>query len=474
MRAAPPATPRPAPRWPSCTRAWPPPTATWRSSKFDPDAVRRPRPGVPRPAPRRVAGDRARARRPGAARRRPGRRLPAAGPRAVPGLVRRGARPPRAARRLRLRAARAVPRPDRAAPRRVAAPGCYVTAAVLALAPLLRAGLVEPTGIVVDAASGVSGAGRPPKPTHHVLRRRRGLHRLRPARPPPHARDRAGLAEVAGARVQVLFTPAPGADEPGHPRHLLRPARRPRRSPPTRCWTVLRASLGRRAVRGGHRRRRRRPRPRSAPTPRTSPPGATPAPAGSWPSPRSTTWSRARSGQAVQCANLVLGLPEARRPADRRGLPVSVVARRRASSAGGGAPAASRPSGDPDLSLVATADGAPGGRRRRCSPRTWWWPRRSSSAAATWRRPAAGRGRRAQQRQRQRRHRRPGRGRRRRACARWPAAELGSAPDAGAGVLDRPDRLPAAHGRARRGRPGAGRRPGLRARRTASPPPRRS
>ena len=42
----------------------------------------------------------------------------------------------------------------------VAAPGCYPTAATLALAPLVKAGLVESTGIVVDAASGVSGAGR--------------------------------------------------------------------------------------------------------------------------------------------------------------------------------------------------------------------------------------------------------------------------------------------------------------------------
>jgi N-acetyl-gamma-glutamyl-phosphate reductase len=47
----------------------------------------------------------------------------------------------------------------------VAAPGCYPTAAALALAPLVRAGAIEPHGIVVDAASGVSGAGRPPKPT---------------------------------------------------------------------------------------------------------------------------------------------------------------------------------------------------------------------------------------------------------------------------------------------------------------------
>ncbi len=43
---------------------------------------------------------------------------------------------------------------------KVAVPGCYPTSASLALAPLLRAGLVEPTGIIVDAASGVSGAGR--------------------------------------------------------------------------------------------------------------------------------------------------------------------------------------------------------------------------------------------------------------------------------------------------------------------------
>jgi N-acetyl-gamma-glutamyl-phosphate reductase len=46
----------------------------------------------------------------------------------------------------------------------VAVPGCYPTAAALALAPLVRAGLIETTGIVVDAASGVSGAGRPEKP----------------------------------------------------------------------------------------------------------------------------------------------------------------------------------------------------------------------------------------------------------------------------------------------------------------------
>jgi N-acetyl-gamma-glutamyl-phosphate reductase len=49
----------------------------------------------------------------------------------------------------------------------VAAPGCYVTAAALALAPLVRAGAIETTGVVVDATSGVSGAGRSLRQTSH-------------------------------------------------------------------------------------------------------------------------------------------------------------------------------------------------------------------------------------------------------------------------------------------------------------------
>jgi N-acetyl-gamma-glutamyl-phosphate reductase len=47
---------------------------------------------------------------------------------------------------------------------RVAAPGCYATAAILALAPLLAASLAEPDDIVIVAASGTSGAGRSAKP----------------------------------------------------------------------------------------------------------------------------------------------------------------------------------------------------------------------------------------------------------------------------------------------------------------------
>ena len=51
-------------------------------------------------------------------------------------------------------------RPAVAGASRVADPGCYPAAALLALAPLVAGGLVEPEGLVIDAKTGVSGAGR--------------------------------------------------------------------------------------------------------------------------------------------------------------------------------------------------------------------------------------------------------------------------------------------------------------------------
>ncbi|HEX2782312.1 MAG TPA: N-acetyl-gamma-glutamyl-phosphate reductase [Ilumatobacteraceae bacterium] len=47
----------------------------------------------------------------------------------------------------------------------VATPGCHVTAATLALTPLVEAGLIEPVGVIVDSITGVSGAGRSLKHT---------------------------------------------------------------------------------------------------------------------------------------------------------------------------------------------------------------------------------------------------------------------------------------------------------------------
>ncbi len=83
----------------------------------------------------------------------------------------------------------------------VAVPGCYPTAASLALAPLVRAGAVETTGIVVDAASGVSGAGRGLKHSTHfcTVDEDFAAYGLLDHRHTPE------MEQVLGA--QVLFTP---------------------------------------------------------------------------------------------------------------------------------------------------------------------------------------------------------------------------------------------------------------------------
>jgi N-acetyl-gamma-glutamyl-phosphate reductase len=47
----------------------------------------------------------------------------------------------------------------------IATPGCHVTAATLALAPLVEAGVIDPTGVIVNSITGVSGAGRALKHT---------------------------------------------------------------------------------------------------------------------------------------------------------------------------------------------------------------------------------------------------------------------------------------------------------------------
>ncbi len=89
----------------------------------------------------------------------------------------------------------------------VATPGCYVTTATLALAPFLSAGLVEPTGIVVDGASGVSGAGRPPKPntTFCTVDEDFTAYGVLDHRHTPEIEQ--NLTHAAGTDAQVLFTP---------------------------------------------------------------------------------------------------------------------------------------------------------------------------------------------------------------------------------------------------------------------------
>lgn len=89
----------------------------------------------------------------------------------------------------------------------VAVAGCYVTTAALTLAPLVAAGLVEPSGIVVDAASGASGAGRPPKPntTFCTVDEDFTAYGLLNHRHTPEIEMAVG--RHAATMVEVLFTP---------------------------------------------------------------------------------------------------------------------------------------------------------------------------------------------------------------------------------------------------------------------------
>ena len=83
----------------------------------------------------------------------------------------------------------------------VAAAGCYPTAAALALAPLVRAGAISPGGLIVDAASGVSGAGRTLRDTSHFST----VNEDFTAYGLLHHRHTPEMEQVVGG--EVLFTP---------------------------------------------------------------------------------------------------------------------------------------------------------------------------------------------------------------------------------------------------------------------------
>jgi N-acetyl-gamma-glutamyl-phosphate reductase len=192
---------------------------------------------------------------------------------------------------------------------RVAAPGCYPTAVVLALAPLLAAGLVEPDDLVVVAASGTSGAGRTVKP--HLLASevmgdvtayKVGAHQH-------HPEIVQALGRAARTPVRLSFTPVLVP----MPRGIL-----------ATCTAPLRSGVGTPALDAALR------------AAYDDEPFVHVLPAGRWPRTGATLGGNAvhmqvvadeaagravvvsaidnlvkgAAGQAVQCANLMLGLPE--------------------------------------------------------------------------------------------------------------------------------------------------------------------
>lgn len=91
---------------------------------------------------------------------------------------------------------------------RVANPGCYATAVELGLAPMLAAGVVEPDDIVVVAGSGTTGAGRAPSVNLLASEVMGGLSSYKVGGAHQHLGEmKQALSGVAGAAVSMSFTP---------------------------------------------------------------------------------------------------------------------------------------------------------------------------------------------------------------------------------------------------------------------------
>jgi N-acetyl-gamma-glutamyl-phosphate reductase len=197
-----------------------------------------------------------------------------------------------------------------AASRRIANPGCYVTAVTLALAPLLTASLVDAEDIVVVAASGTSGAGRAAKPSLMGSEVMGSVSAYKVGGTHQHTPEMAqNLAQAAGRPVSLSFTPllAP------MPRGIL-----------ATCTARLQPGAGEQEVQA------------ALHAAYDDEPFVHVLPDGSWPSTAATLGSNAvqlqaavdpmvgrvvvvaaednlgkgAAGQAIQNANLALGLPE--------------------------------------------------------------------------------------------------------------------------------------------------------------------
>ncbi|HTQ38092.1 MAG TPA: N-acetyl-gamma-glutamyl-phosphate reductase [Pirellulales bacterium] len=89
----------------------------------------------------------------------------------------------------------------------VANPGCYPTSAILPLAPLVKAGLIETSDIIVDSKSGVSGAGRVPKLTTHFPECNESVSAYNVGRHRHTPEIEQIVRRGAGKEIQIVFTP---------------------------------------------------------------------------------------------------------------------------------------------------------------------------------------------------------------------------------------------------------------------------
>ena len=101
-------------------------------------------------------------------------------------------------------------RAEVASARLVANPGCYTSASILGLAPLIAEDKVERDTLIIDAKSGVSGAGRSPKLAHHFPECNESLSAYgvgRHRHTPEIEQVLTHVGRAAGRPVEVTFTP---------------------------------------------------------------------------------------------------------------------------------------------------------------------------------------------------------------------------------------------------------------------------
>jgi N-acetyl-gamma-glutamyl-phosphate reductase len=92
--------------------------------------------------------------------------------------------------------------------RLVANPGCYPTGPLLALHPLLQRGLVQGQRIIIDAKSGVSGAGAKPTPTTHFVSVHDNFSAYNVGHVHRHTPEiEQEIARYAGRFIHVTFAP---------------------------------------------------------------------------------------------------------------------------------------------------------------------------------------------------------------------------------------------------------------------------
>jgi N-acetyl-gamma-glutamyl-phosphate reductase len=97
----------------------------------------------------------------------------------------------------------------------VANPGCFPTGAILAIAPLLKENLIDTNSIIVNAVTGISGAGKNPSTKFHFPNMNENMfpYGIGTHRHLPEMEQIAG--EIAGRNVQILFQPHAGPFDRG-------------------------------------------------------------------------------------------------------------------------------------------------------------------------------------------------------------------------------------------------------------------